>query len=128
MTLSQENARKAGVGESVRFTQADATQIAYRQHTGVLFANPPYGERLLDREQAQKLYVQMGKSAGQSELKQYFLTSDPEFERFYGYRADKRRKLYNGMLKCDLYMFFKPVQVRKKFVEKITGRPKNVHK
>lgn len=128
VTLSQENARKAGVGESIRFMQADATQIAYRQHTGVLFANPPYGERLLDREQAQKLYVQMGKSAGQSELKQYFLTSDPEFERFYGYRADKKRKLYNGMLKCDLYMFFKPVQARKKFVEKITGRPKNVHK
>ncbi|MDR3766955.1 MAG: class I SAM-dependent RNA methyltransferase [Butyricicoccus sp.] len=128
VTLSQENARKAGVGESIRFTQADATQIAYRQHTGLLFANPPYGERLLDREQAQKLYLQMGESAGQSEMKQYFLTSDPEFERFYGYLADKKRKLYNGMLKCDLYMYFKPLPARRKFVEKITGRRKNVHK
>ena len=63
----------------------------------------------------------MGKKAGQSGLKQYYLTSDPEFERFYGFFADKKRKLYNGMLKCDLYMYFKPLATRKKFTQRPTA-------
>lgn len=121
--LSIQNAKKAGVGKLIRFETADAAALDYRQHSGVLFANPPYGERLLDSEAARKLYAAMGKKAGQSGLKQYYLTSDPEFERFYGFFADKKRKLYNGMLKCDLYMYFKPLATRKKF----TQRPLAAH-
>ena len=60
----------------------------------------------------------MGRALGKSGLRQYYLTSDEEFERLYGYRADKRRKLYNGMIKCDLYMYFKPVEARKPFGRK----------
>lgn len=115
--LAQENAKKAGVARWIRFEQVDATARSYPDH-GVLFANPPYGERLLDHEGAQALYRAMGKILGKSGLRQYYLTSDEEFECFYGYRADKRRKLYNGMIKCDLYMYFKPVEARKPFGRK----------
>src|SRR5699024_10740591 len=103
VTLAQENAKKAGVAHLIRFEQADATKRTYPQN-GVLFANPPYGERLMDRESAQAIVRGLGCVLGKSELRQYYLTSDGDFEQFYGYRADKRRKLYNGMIKCDLYM------------------------
>ncbi|MGN1007619.1 MAG: class I SAM-dependent RNA methyltransferase [Butyricicoccus sp.] len=116
--LSIQNAKKAGVAPLIRFEATDATARDYGQHSGVLFANPPYGERLLDSEAARRLYTAMGRTAGRSSLKQYYLTSDPEFERFYGFFADKKRKLYNGMLKCDLYMYFKPLEARKKFTER----------
>jgi len=111
VVLAQENAKKAGVGHFIRFEQADAAKRIYPQ-SGVLFANPPYGERLMDRESAQAIYRAVGRAVGKSELRQYYLTSDPEFERFYGYQADKRRKLYNGMIKCDLYMYFRPQEAR----------------
>ena len=114
VVLAQENAKKAGVGHFIRFEQADAAKRVYPQ-SGVLFANPPYGERLMDRESAQAIYRAVGRAVGKSELRQYYLTSDPEFECFYGYQADKRRKLYNGMIKCDLYMYFRPQEARRPF-------------
>ncbi|MGI6182125.1 MAG: THUMP domain-containing class I SAM-dependent RNA methyltransferase [Agathobaculum sp.] len=104
--LSIENARKAGVSGTVFFEQADALRRDY-SGAGILFANPPYGERLLDVQSAEALYAGLGRAAAQSPMKQYILSSDPLFERCYGRKADKRRKLYNGMLKCDLYMYFK---------------------
>lgn len=104
--LSIANARKAGVAHTVFFEQADAASRNY-SGDGILFANPPYGERLLDVQRAQALYQTFGKAVAGSPMKQYVLSSDPDFERFYGKKADKRRKLYNGMIKCDLYMYFK---------------------
>lgn len=112
VTLAQENAKKAGVAHLIRFEQADATKRTYPQ-SGVLFANPPYGERLMDRESAQAIVHGLGRVLGKSELRQYYLTSDGDFEQFYGYRADKRRKLYNGMIKCDLYMYFRSQSERR---------------
>ena len=113
--LARENARKAGVGTAVTVTQADALTLGFSSLTGTLLANPPYGERLLDVESARALYQQLGAAAGRSALKQYILTSDPEFERCFGFAADKKRKLYNGMLRCDLYMYFKPAVSRRPF-------------
>ena len=104
--LSMENARKAGVANTIRFTQADAVSRSYEE-LGVLFANPPYGERLLDLQAAEKLYEALGKTLAGSPMKQYILCSDPLFERCFGRKADKRRKLYNGMIKCELHMYFK---------------------
>lgn len=111
--LSKQNAKKAGVSNLITFENLDATKIDYSNRSGILFANPPYGERLLDLEQARSIYTALGKSAGKSDLKQYYLTSDEEFEYSFGYLADKKRKLYNGMIKCDLYMYFKPSDQRK---------------
>jgi len=64
-------------------------------------------------EAARALYRQYGAAAGRSSLKQYVLTSDTEFERCFGFAADKKRKLYNGMLRCDLYMYFKDAAARR---------------
>ena len=111
--LSRENARKAGVETLIDFDTRDALSLPLDQMKGILFANPPYGERMLDRETAQRLYANLGRLAGKSALRQYYLTSDPDFEKHYGYVADKKRKLYNGMLKCDLYMYFKQPEERK---------------
>lgn len=104
--LSIENARKAGVANTVFFEQADAVTRNYMRN-GVLIANPPYGERLLDLKQAEALYQKFGRAVEKSPMKQYILSSDPLFERCFGKKADKRRKLYNGMLKCELHMYFK---------------------
>lgn len=104
--LSIANARKAGVSGTVFFEQKDALARDYTG-SGTLFANPPYGERLLDVQAAEELYAKLGKATGASPMKQYLLSSDPLFERCYGRKADKRRKLYNGMLKCELHMYFK---------------------
>lgn len=104
--LSTENARKANVSGTVRFTLADAVKRNYGED-GVLLANPPYGERLLDIQSAEKLYADLGRALERSPMKQYILSSDPLFERCFGKKADKRRKLYNGMIKCELHMYFK---------------------
>lgn len=104
--LSIENARKAGVTNTVFFEQGDAVERDY-SGAGVLFANPPYGERLLDLQAAEKLYAELGRALAKSPMKQYILSSDPLFERCFGCKADKRRKLYNGMIKCELHMYFK---------------------
>ncbi len=106
VNLSAENALKAGVADTVRFETADASKIDYSE-TGIIFANPPYGERLLDIKAAEKLYESFGKAVGDSDAKQYILSPDPDFQKLYGKKPDKRRKLYNGMIKCNLYMYFK---------------------
>ena len=111
--LAQENARKAGVGTTVTVTERDARTLDFSSLSGTLLANPPYGERLLDIESARTLYRQYGSAVGRSPLKQYILTSDTEFERCFGFAADKKRKLYNGMLRCDLYMYFKDSAARR---------------
>ena len=116
--LSAQNARKAGVYELLHLRKADALDTDYSQHSGVVFANPPYGERLLDQEHARALYRALGKTLGKSAARQYILTSDPEFEEVYGWKADKRRKLYNGMIKCELHMYFKPAAQRRRPVHK----------
>ena len=120
--LSIENARKAGVANTVFFERADATKRDY-SNVGVLFANPPYGERLLDLQQAEKLYADLGRATKNSPMKQYLLSSDPLFERCYGRKADKRRKLYNGMIKCELHMYFKDPSASNRGENKHSDRP-----
>ena len=73
-----------------------------------MITNPPYGERLLDVEQAQTLYKIMGERFVKRNGMSYtIITPDEDFEKIFGRRADKRRKLYNGMIKCQVYIYFK---------------------
>ena len=73
---------------------------------GVIVANPPYGERLADKHAAEQLYAAFGAAYRKLEnWKLYLLSSHTEFERCFGRAADRKRKLYNGMLKCDLFMY-----------------------
>ena len=105
--LAAANARKAGVEQWIRFSEADATRMPMPAERGVLVCNPPYGERMLEQRSAQRLYQQLGRHlAAQTGWKQYIISSEPEFERYYGRKADKKRKLYNGMIQCNLYMYF----------------------
>lgn len=108
IAIARENAQRAGVADIVRFEVADATAFARRTERGVIVTNPPYGERIMEKQQAEELYRAFGKAWRETENWQlYLLSSHTEFERCFGKTADKKRKLYNGMIKCDLFMYFK---------------------
>ena len=105
--LTKENAVKACVGKRITAEVADLKQFVPRGDSGVVLCNPPYGERLLDVQAAEALYRLMGKVFVPQKGWSYAVISPHEdFERLFGRRADRRRKLYNGMLKCQLYMYF----------------------
>ena len=105
--IARHNARRAGVEQIVRFELADARKFLPGGAGGLLVTNPPYGERLLEKDEARQLYRDFGAAMkGAENWKQYILSSDGEFEFFFGKKATKKRKLYNGMIKCDLYMYF----------------------
>lgn len=106
--IARENARRAGVDKFVRFFVSDIKDMENPNRRGTIVCNPPYGERLLDIESAERLYRVLGKSTKQLENWQmYFITSDTYFEKHFARRADNVRKLYNGMLKCNYYQYFK---------------------
>ena len=106
--MARENAVRAGVADIVRFEVADAMRFDRKTERGVIVTNPPYGERIMEKEQAEALYRGFGAALrGCENWQVYLLSSHTEFERCFGREADKRRKLYNGMIKCDLFMYFK---------------------
>ena len=108
--IAQENAVRAGVEHLIDFRVADAAAFSRKTERGVIVTNPPYGERLLDVRQAEEIYRRFGTALsqpGNEGWSLYLLSSDADFENCFGKRADKKRKLYNGMIKCDLYMYFK---------------------
>lgn len=106
--LTEENAAKAGVSKYIKVSQADVKDFKLPEGRTLTVTNPPYGERLLDIKQAQELYKVLGTVLPQEKGKKHFIISpDEDFEKLFGREADKRRKLYNGMIKCQLYMYFK---------------------
>lgn len=108
LRIARENASRAGVADCIHLEKRDLRDFAPTSERGTLICNPPYGERLLDAENARKLYADMGKLFVPKRGWSYtVITADEEFERCFGKKADKRRKLYNGMIKCQVYMYFK---------------------
>lgn len=106
VSMARENARRAGVEDIVRFEAADARRFSRVTQGGVLVTNPPYGERLLDVRQARELIRDFGAAMKKCPGWQVnIISSDEELEKFYGRRAAKVRKLYNGMIRCGYYMF-----------------------
>ena len=106
ISLSMANARKAGVAECIEFRDGDATKMSLPTDSGILVCNPPYGQRMMEQQSAQRLYKALGRHLKFADgWKKYIITSEPEFEHYFGCRADKKRKLYNGMIKCDYYMY-----------------------
>lgn len=105
--IAQENAVKAGVEDIVRFERADVKNFRCAGEYGQIVTNPPYGERLLEKEEAEELYRVFGKVYRDipPKWRVLVLTSHREFEHFFNRKADKKRKLYNGMIRCDLYQF-----------------------
>lgn len=107
VAIARSNAVKADVEELVRFDVADAAAFRRESEYGRVVTNPPYGERILDRETAEGLYRAFGAAVKTlpAGWKVNVLSSHTEFERTFGQQADKKRKLYNGMLKCDLFQY-----------------------
>lgn len=107
--IAYENALRAGVTDYINIFTADARKIEKPERRGTIICNPPYGERLMTPREAEQLYRDMGKNFARFEPWQiYILTSMDSFERHYGRRADRIKKLYNGMIPCNLYQYYKP--------------------
>ena len=105
--LARHNAQLAEVEDLVRFDVDDARTFHWGGLRGRVVTNPPYGERIMERREAEELYRAFGKAWQKfpEGWKLFLLSSHTEFERTFGQKADKKRKLYNGMLKCDLFMY-----------------------
>ncbi|MBR5542671.1 MAG: class I SAM-dependent RNA methyltransferase [Oscillospiraceae bacterium] len=107
ISLAKSNAKKAGVDKFITFEKTDARSFSPSKSSGICLANPPYGERLMEIRDAERLYRDFGRVMNElHDFNSYIITSHPEFEHFYGKKATKRRKLYNGMIKCEFYMYF----------------------
>ena len=107
--IARHNAELAEVDDTVRFEVDDATRFHWGGQYGRVVTNPPYGAHLLEQKEAEELYRAFGRAVDKlpETWRVYVLSSHTEFERCFGRTADKKRKLYNGMLKCDLFMYGK---------------------
>lgn len=108
LAIARSNAEKAGVSDRITFIMQDVKDFIPDGNRGTLITNPPYGERMLSVNEAEAIYCTLGKRFKKKTGWSYgIITPDDDFERCFGRQADKRRKLYNGMLKCQFYMYFK---------------------
>jgi len=115
VSLAMANARKAGVSDVIEFRDGDATKMSLPAENGIIVCNPPYGERMMEQQSAQRLYSALGRHLKfANDWKKFVITSEPEFEHYFGCRADKKRKFYNGKIKCDYYMFTSQMRKDKK--------------
>ncbi len=106
ISIAKYHAKQAGVAEYIRFSVADMRDFKSEQSYGVLLSNPPYGERLSDAKSVQALMRDFGKVfRSLPDWSGYILTSLPEFERYFGKKADKRKKLFNANLPCGFYSY-----------------------
>ncbi len=105
--IAKKNAEEIGLGEDITFKQMQLSDFTTDKEYGVIVANPPYGERLGEEGAVRELYKQMGDVYRPLKTwSKYILTSDLQFESFYGAKATKKRKLYNGALRTDLFQYW----------------------
>lgn len=105
--LSRYNASLANVDDRIRFEQKDALTISKTSERGYIVCNPPYGERLLDKVSAEEMYSKFSNTIEQfTDWRVSILSSHENFEQYFGKKANKKRKLYNGMLRCNLFQYF----------------------
>lgn len=105
--IAKRNALAAGLSDVIKYKQMRLQDFQTDKLDGVIVSNPPYGVRLDDEDSVAQLYAEMGETfAPLQTWSKYILTSDVAFEQHYGTKATKKRKLYNGTLRADLYMYF----------------------
>jgi putative N6-adenine-specific DNA methylase len=105
--MAGENAFEAGLGDLISFKQMQVRDFTTAKEYGVIVGNPPYGERLGDKEAVEKMYREMGQAfAPYESWSVYILTSNENFEECYGKKATKKRKLFNGFIKTDYYQYW----------------------
>jgi putative N6-adenine-specific DNA methylase len=107
VNIANENAFEAGLGDLVTFKQMQVKDFTTNKEYGVIVGNPPYGERLGDKEAVEKMYREMGQAfAPYDTWSIYMLTSNENFEACYGKPATKKRKLFNGFIRTDYYQYW----------------------
>lgn len=107
INIAEENAMAAGVFHNITFKQLAVADFTTDKKFGIIVSNPPYGDRLGEEEQVRQLYKEMGEVFRPLETwSKYIMTSDLDFEKYYGQRATRKRKLYNGALRTDLFQFW----------------------
>lgn len=112
---AMQNAKEAGVDKHIHFQARDVKDLKHPKHYGFIITNPPYGERLEDASSLPELYRTIGKSfAGLDDWSMYLITSYEEAEKYIGRKADKNRKIYNGMIKSYFYQFMGPKPPKRK--------------
>lgn len=106
---ARENAKRAGVEQLIHFQQRPVSALSHPKKYGFVITNPPYGERLEEKEALPALYTEIGQAFGRLDSwSEYLITSYEDAERYIGRKADKNRKIYNGMLKTYFYQFLGP--------------------
>lgn len=114
LEIARENAEIAGVDQYIEFNYANAIDFKSDEEYGFIVTNPPYGERLEDQDTVKQLYKDLGYTFRKLKNWSYYLiTSYEDFEQEFGKDADRKRKLYNGMLKTNLYQYIGPKPPRK---------------
>lgn len=105
--IAKNNAIEAGLADIINFKQMQVRDFTTTKEYGVIVGNPPYGERLSDRPSVEKMYKEMGEALRPYDTwSVYMLTSDEDFEKFYGKPATKKRKLFNGFIRTDYYQYW----------------------
>jgi len=105
--VAKENAIEAGLGELISWKQIQVKDFRPQSANGYIIGNPPYGERMGDKEQVEQMYKDFGAvMANNPSWSVYIITSHPNFEKLYGKEATKKRKLFNGFIKTDYYQYF----------------------
>lgn len=106
---ARENAEEAGVGDTIHFETKAFAKLNFLDNYAIVITNPPYGERLSEKDEVDKLYMNMGIKLNPREtLSVYVITSEEDFEKIYNRKADRKRKLYNGRIKVIYFQFYGP--------------------
>lgn len=114
LKIAKENAVKAGLEDYIAFQKLDMNDFSSKRKYGCIIANPPYGERIGEKERVRQLYKDYGQLFKRLETWSFFtLTSNPDFEWLFGKKASKNRKLYNGNIQCYFYQHFGPLPPRR---------------
>lgn len=112
--VAEENAFEIGVDDCIEFKTENVLNLKLNDEYGVIISNPPYGERIGEKKEVEKLYREIGKKFNKLDTWSiYILTSNTGFEKLYGKKADRRRKLFNGRIRVDYYQYYGPRPPRK---------------
>ncbi|BAM47408.1 THUMP domain-containing class I SAM-dependent RNA methyltransferase [Amphibacillus xylanus] len=105
--IAKQNAIEAGLADLINWKQMNAADFHPKENNGYLITNPPYGERLNNQAEVETIYQQLGQAMNRNQSwSNYILTSNENFEKLYGKKATKKRKLFNGFIKVDYYQYF----------------------
>lgn len=115
LRVARENAKRAGVGHLIHFQKRSVSELRHPKKYGFLIMNPPYGERMEEKKNLPKLYGQIGEVYRNLDTwSLYIITGYEDTERYVGRKADKKRKIYNGMIKTNFYQFMGPKPPKRK--------------